>query len=290
MQTSFARPILLALLALGAPLGCADDGSSGTSFSGSGLSSISSAAAPDTDGSSSGGSGSSGDDSAGSTGGSTGGSSGSASATATITTSGGTNPNPDGLPNGSECESPGQCASGNCYVIPLPVGDLPSGVCGICDEDQDCVDAGLGIACSVDVGNYQTACTDGSTGSFCQSDAGCKDGLYCTELIDGVGEFLPMACGTCETDADCAGTARCSPAVDVVSYSGSKYCAELGSVANDGLCPVGGDEICASGHCSLLDLQFLKVGVCGQCSSDNDCPGTCKDAAFDSGFFGSVCE
>lgn len=289
MQTSFALSLLVAVVAAAGLASCADETrSSSTSFSGGGglttLTSVS-AADSDSDSGSSGGEGS-GEDSDGSS--STGTSAGT-SASDTVTAGGTTNPNPDGAPNGSECTSPGECASGNCYLIPLPVGDLPDGVCGICDEDQDCVDAGLGIACSVDVITRQTTCTDGGVGSFCESQAGCMDGLYCTELIDGVGGLLPMACGTCQTDADCPGTDRCSPSVDVVNYSGNRYCAPLGSVANDGLCPQGADEVCASNHCTLLDLQFLKVGVCGQCSGDDDCPGSCKPAEFKDGFIGSVC-
>ena len=175
-------------------------------------------------------------------------------------------------------------------MIPLPLGDLPSGVCGICDEDQDCVDAGLGIACAIDVEGEQTKCTDGGLGSFCQSTDACKEPLFCTEMIDGIGELLPMTCGTCRTDDDCLGSARCTPSVDVIAYSGNKYCAELGSVANDGLCPPEGDATCVSGHCTLLDLDFVQVGVCGECSSDDDCPGTCKPADFSGDFIGSVCE
>ncbi len=293
MKTSFALSLFAAVVAAGFA-GCADETpSSTTSFSGGGgLTTLPSVTAADSDseGSSSGSSESGGDDSEGSTGGSSTGTSAGTAASDTVTAGGTTNPNPDGAPNGSECSSAGECMSGNCYLIPLPVGDLPDGVCGICDEDQDCVDAGLGIACSVDVVTQQTTCTDGGVGSFCQSPAGCMDGLYCSDLIDGANGLLPKACGTCQTDADCGGNDRCTPSVDVVNYSGSRFCASPGSVANDGLCPEGANEVCASNHCTLLDLQFLKVGVCGECSSDNDCPGSCAEADFKDGFVGSVCE
>jgi hypothetical protein len=59
-------------------------------------------------------------------------------------------PNPNGLPNGEECTDPGQCMTDNCYKIPLPVDGLPPGICSVCDSDMDCVDAGLGTACTVD--------------------------------------------------------------------------------------------------------------------------------------------
>ena len=68
-------------------------------------------------------------------------------------------PNPDGLPSGSECSDPGACMTGNCYKVPLPVGDLPPGICAECDADADCVAAGLGTACSVDASRRPTAAT-----------------------------------------------------------------------------------------------------------------------------------
>ncbi len=280
-----AAALLLSVL----PLACAaPPASTSTSFSGSSLTSptyVSSDSDTESEGTDSG------EDTESSTGLSAGsGSSGSSGSSGGSSGSGVTDTNPDGLPNGAECSNPEECQTGNCYVIPLPLGDLPSGVCGICDEDQDCVDAGLGIACAIDVEGEQTKCTDGGLGSFCQSNDACKEPLFCTEMIDGVGELLPMTCGTCRTDDDCLGSARCTPSVDVVAYSGNKYCAELGSVAKDGLCPPQGDATCVSGYCTVLDLNFVEVGVCGECSTDEDCPGTCKPAEFSDGFIGSICE
>lgn len=197
-------------------------------------------------------------------------------------------PNPDGFPNGFECSSPEQCMSGNCFTLPLPLDDLPTGICGVCDADQDCVDAGTGIACSIDVMGMQTTCTNGGVGSFCQSQAGCAEGLFCDDLIDGVA-LLPKACGECSSDADCPDNTRCTPSINVEQFSGNKFCAAPGSVANDGMCPVGGDNVCASGHCGLVDVGLFEVGVCGACKSDSDCPGTCMPGDFDDGFIGSVC-
>ncbi|MEZ4452113.1 MAG: hypothetical protein R3B09_21795 [Nannocystaceae bacterium] len=212
--------------------------------------------------------------------------------TSTSTTGGGTTGNPNGLPNGSECTDPAMCMSGNCYTIPLPINDLPAGICGVCDEDQDCVDAGLGISCSVDVAGYTSKCTDGALGSFCQSQAACKDGLYCQELIPGVGGLLPMSCSECRDDGDCPGSARCTPKIDVDAYNGNKYCAQPGSVANDEMCPLeGGDAVCLSGHCTVVDVGgLIMAGVCGECSTNADCGGgTCTAGKWSDGFVGSVC-
>jgi hypothetical protein len=290
MVAELPRLLLRTLPAALLVVACADETSSSvTSFSGgSGLTGLT--GAPDTEGATEGtstGESSDSDDDSGTSAASSDATTTSASASA----SGGTNPNPDGLPNGSECASDDACMSGNCFTITLPVEGLPAGICGVCDEDQDCVDAGLGIACSIDVPGMQTACTEGGVGSFCDSPEGCKDGLFCDELVDGLGGLLPMACGTCRTDADCLGDARCTPEVDVVGYSGHKYCAEPESIDNDGLCPIdGGDGSCVSGHCAAVDLGFVTVAVCGECSTDGDCGGgTCTPGKFADGFLGSTC-
>lgn len=213
--------------------------------------------------------------------------------TSTTTTGPGSTSNPDGLPNGSECTDDAMCISGNCYTIPLPINDLPSGICGVCDEDKDCVDAGLGISCTISAMDYQAVCTDGSAGSFCESQAACKDGLWCQILVEGAEGLLPMSCGTCRTDADCDGGRRCTPSLDLVTYTGHKYCALPQSLKNDELCPlVDGDPLCLSGHCEIADLGgLLDVAVCGQCSADSDCPmgQTCKPGAWADGPVGSLC-
>lgn len=278
------------VLALALPA-CAPDDTrgSGSSFSGgqSGLTSASggssSSGASDSDSDASAGASSSADASSGAD----------ASTGATSATTAATGGNPDGLPNGSTCTADAECMSDKCYENPLPVQGLPSGVCSVCKHDSDCVDAGLGISCTISAMDYQAVCTDGSAGSFCESQAACKDGLWCQILVEGAEGLLPMSCGTCRTDADCDGGRRCTPSLDLVTYTGHKYCALPQSLKNDELCPlVDGDPLCLSGHCEIADLGgLLDVAVCGQCSADSDCPmgQTCKPGTWSDGPVGSLC-
>lgn len=223
-------------------------------------------------------------------------------AAATSITSGGDDettadpvPNPDGLPNGEECTDPAQCMTLNCYKIPLPVDGLPPGLCSVCDKDMDCVDAGLGTACTVDAVTLAAKCTYGDLGSFCESEAACQKDLFCAQLIPGSDGFLPHTCSECNLDTDCGGGLRCLPVIDVAKYSGMKHCTVQGTVNPGGLCPLpDGDAMCLTGKCALLNIAgIFDVGVCGQCKADTDCPGSpmmkCDPPKFNDGFVASTC-
>lgn len=215
-----------------------------------------------------------------------------AATTASTTSTTSTTGNPNGLPNGSECAMDSECLTGNCFTIPIPIGDFPMGICADCDEDIDCTNAGTGISCTLNAQVFNAVCTDGDVGSFCQSQAACQGDLFCDELVDGAMGLLPNTCSACRDDADCSAPNRCIATVDVVTYTGTKQCAAPGTVLIDHLCPLdNGDAMCSSGHCNPLDLAgLLMVGVCSECSSDADCGGlTCSATKFDSGFIGSKC-
>jgi hypothetical protein len=201
--------------------------------------------------------------------------------------------NPDGAANGLECTADLECQTGHCYKIPLPLDDLPPGICSECNTDQDCVDRGLGISCTVDPATLGGHCTDGGLGSFCATQAACKPQYYCDEILNNADGLLPHACGECRDDQDCKDGKRCTPRIDLDQYTGNKYCAAPGSVPNDGLCPeFTGDGVCANGHCGVINVVgTVNVGICGQCSADADCaaPKVCMPGTFSDGIFGATC-
>lgn len=191
-------------------------------------------------------------------------------------------------PNGSQCESDAGCVSMNCYEIPMA-----GGVCSECKSDADCIDAGTGISCSLDAISMQAKCTDGGLGTTCETQESCAEGLICDEVIAGTFGLIPTACGECGESSDCDSGQLCSPKVDFMMLSGYKACVDPGSVQNDELCPTNdeGDLVCKSGKCGdVLVMGIIKLGVCGDCLSDDDCmDGTCTPGSFDGGIKGSVC-
>ena len=67
-----------------------------------------------------------------------------------------------------------------------------------------------------------------------------------------------------------------------VSFGGRFECVPDAAVPDGGGCNLGddgqgqpiGNQACASGFCGAANVMgLLKVGVCGQCNSDADCPG-----------------
>jgi hypothetical protein len=192
---------------------------------------------------------------------------------------GGTTGGGDGLPDGSSCTDASECASGNCYILPM------AGVCAECDEDADCQGAdGVGT-CEIDLDAQQAFCTEGELGASCEEDSSCAGDLICAEVIDAGGLINGDACSTCRSDADCGGGDLCAPVLFEGTLGGYLDCAAPGSVQNDQGCPLdqndeGVDAACASGHCSVANvagLDFVKVGVCGECETNSDCgAGICS--------------
>lgn len=207
----------------------------------------------------------------------------------TATTTSDTNNDP--LPNGAECTSDDECMSMNCFSL---LGGMLA-FCADCNEDQDCVDAGTGTACTLDVMSQNATCTTGELGSTCMSDAACADGK-CGPVIEiPIPGIIPDLCNECDDSMDCMGGNLCSPVFDLQMFSGQKSCVAPGSVMNDNLCPEGpdGPMVCMSGHCNSATIMgIVEVFVCGECDEDGDCePGeTCMPAmASQTGFNGSIC-
>lgn len=203
--------------------------------------------------------------------------------------SGDTNTGP--LPNGSECASDDDCESMNCFST---LGGMVT-FCADCNEDQDCVDAGTGTACTLDIATQNATCTAGEVGSTCMSDEACAGG-HCDAVIEvPIPGLLPDTCGDCGESADCMNMQLCSPTFDFMAFSGNNACVDPGSVENNNLCPKGADgpDVCKSGHCNSATIMgIVEVFICGECDDDGDCePGqTCMPAeASMNGINGSVC-
>jgi hypothetical protein len=193
-------------------------------------------------------------------------------------------------PNGAMCSSDADCESMNCVSLLLGMVQF----CGECNEDQDCVDAGTGTACTLSIATQAAMCTNGPPGSTCMSDAACMGEQFCENVLDT--PILPNTCSDCGESADCDMGKLCSPVIDLMGLTGKKSCVEPGSVQNDQLCPSGadGDMVCNSGHCTETSLMgFISLNICGECAQDSDCPipgQTCTPAeASMSGLSGSTC-
>ncbi len=205
----------------------------------------------------------------------------------TATTTNDTNTGPK--PNGSMCASDDECVSMNCFSV------LGMGFCADCNEDQDCVDAGTGTACTLDAMSMNAICTDGQLGSSCMSDEACAGGK-CGPVIDiPIPGIIPDLCNECDTSADCMDGKLCSPVFDIMAFSGQKSCVEPGSVENNNLCTKGpdGPMVCKSSHCTSATIMgIVELFICGECDTDMDCAmgQTCNPAeASMNGFSGSVC-
>jgi hypothetical protein len=194
-------------------------------------------------------------------------------------------------PNGADCSSDADCESMNCYSNQL----IMLSICAECNEDADCVAAGTGTACTLDLGTQSISCTNGANGSTCMSDEACMSG-HCDAVINiPIPGLLPDTCGECSSSADCTAPDICSPNFDFQAFSGQKICVAPGSVENNNLCPEGaeGDLACMSGHCTMATIMNLvPVNICGECASDADCAmgQTCMPAeASMNGLNGSTC-
>ncbi|MEZ4380633.1 MAG: hypothetical protein R3A79_04770 [Nannocystaceae bacterium] len=191
------------------------------------------------------------------------------------------------LPNGSECTADADCQSMHCYMT------MFGSVCSECSTDDDCLEAGTGISCSLDAGSMQAVCTEGGLGTTCESQESCADDLICDQVVQ-TGGLLPSTCGECGDSNDCDGDLICSPKFDFMALSGYKSCVEPGSVPNDELCPTAadGNDACMSGKCGTVTVMgIIPVGVCGECLSDADCDGgTCVPGEVgQGGIQGAVC-
>jgi hypothetical protein len=193
------------------------------------------------------------------------------------------------LPNGSTCTIDWECSSNNCYVVPFLGGQ-----CGECNEDADCPDGGCTPPNPFEA--FGSFCNLGELGGGCESTDVCMPGLVCGNVLDLLGLIQINTCGNCESDLDCPGQ-LCAPLADIGEFNGFNDCIDSGSLPQDSYCLLegNGDQACASGVCSTIDIMGLaEIGACGECNSDADClGGTCVFGEFvlDTGTLtGSTCQ
>jgi hypothetical protein len=211
--------------------------------------------------------------------------------TASATDTDGSCQDPPGQPNDGVCSDPSGCgcASGKCFVIPIL-----GGWCGECLGDGDCSPGGCTIPDPISsVGSH---CNKGEPGAGCESDAVCSDPQHprCGAVLDVENIFTVATCGACVSNVDCPPAAHnCTPVYDIPTFSGVFECLPDDAVPSGGGCNLAdngqgqpiGDEVCASGRCGTANVMgLLKVGVCGECNSDADCPGNapnCQEPQVD---------
>jgi hypothetical protein len=210
-------------------------------------------------------------------------------------TTGGFCNDPPGQPQNASCTDASGCGceSGKCFVVPAL-----GGFCGECLGDDDCPDGG----CTVPnpVAGTGALCNLGKAGDGCESDAACNDPTAqdCSPVLQVPGIITVATCGECKTDADCPAQApHCTPDYDIADFTGQKKCKAPDSVPNNAGCDADGtgNQACASGFCGEASVMgLLKLGICGECINDADCPvgQQCTDPAVDldmSALIGSVC-
>ena len=221
--------------------------------------------------------------------------------TATTVTTGSACNDPEDQPINSPCTDMTGCGcdTEKCFVVPAL-----GGFCGECLGDADCAPGG----CSVPnpIAGVGATCNMGGPGEGCETNAVCvdADNGICGTLLEVPGIIKVATCGQCTVDADCADPAlpNCTPTYDVPNFKGKLDCVADGSVPNNLGCSLeddGGDpagnKACMSGFCGTASVMgLLKLGVCGECNADSDCPmgQMCSDPAVDldmGALVGSVC-
>jgi hypothetical protein len=171
-----------------------------------------------------------------------------------------------GLPNGQQCMSDFECASGMCFL-----SGILGGFCGDCLVDDDCEWGCTGPNPVTDPpqGSF---CNSGLFGDGCQTTEACMGPFVCAVIIEVPGVLTRSTCGECITDAECNGD-LCSPDVDLMNFDGARSCIVPFSKPLGSFCDLdtGGNE-CSTGHCGVADLMGLvQFGVCSDCTSGDDC-------------------
>lgn len=166
-----------------------------------------------------------------------------------------------------------------------------------CEEDQNCIDLGLGTDFCIDERCQQCDSNAGSCVPSCDANTPCETGFHCSE-----DQCLP----NCETDADCCRHDQDN--CDLYSCLSNGDCLLTERVTDCPECPDPTWQCSTTLQCSLRDVCNLNsdcspglicVDVCINCTSSEQCPsgqscqsGTCQDACADNGDCsgGQICQ
>jgi len=210
-----------------------------------------------------------------------------------VTTGEGACMDPEGQANDAVCgdASGCGCASGKCFLVPIL-----GGWCGECLADLDCSPGGCTVPNPIE--GIGATCNMGGPGAGCETNEVCTDqaNASCGTLLEVMGIIKVATCGECATNADCITDpllSNCAPTYDVMNFTGKNVCVADASTINGEGCnlaedgqgdPVG-NKACMSGFCGEANVMgLLKVGICGECNSNADCPvdkPTCTDPLVD---------
>jgi len=210
----------------------------------------------------------------------------------------------EGAPNDTPCTDASGCgcASGKCFLVPIL-----GGWCGECLGDADCSGGGCTVPNPLDA--VGSTCNMGEAGAGCETSEVCTDPANptCGTLLEVPNIIKVATCGECATNADCTtdpALGNCAPTYDVMNFTGKNVCVgdnttpnnEGCNLADDGQGEPVGNQACMSGFCGEASVMgLLKLGVCGACNSNADCPmdkPTCTDPQVDlsnAALVGSVC-
>lgn len=216
--------------------------------------------------------------------------------TTAATTDGGPCNDPEGQPLDAPCTDPNGCgcASGRCFVVPAL-----GGFCSECLADDHC--EGGGCTVPNPIAGLGARCNVGAPGDGCQSAAACNFACAqrCTPILEIPGIITAATCSECESDGECApDRPNCTPVYAFADFSGQLVCKPDASVPNNAGCSLAGDgdAACMSGHCGEANVMgLLKLGICGECNADIDCPNgqqcTAPEVDLNDGqLIGSVCQ
>ncbi|MBL4684725.1 MAG: hypothetical protein JKY37_09070 [Nannocystaceae bacterium] len=171
-----------------------------------------------------------------------------------------------GLPDGSQCVANNECQSQECFVA----GQL-GGICGECNEDNDCVNGGCTQPNPLT--STPSVCNDGTPGSGCETDQACSGGLLCGTVLNIPNILVSTTCGDCLDDGDCDVGETCQPDYNITDLTGVLGCVTSGSLPDGHGCDEDtGPSACASGHCPLTNfMDVFQLAVCSECTDDVDC-------------------